>query len=56
MADGEYFNIGMTVSVLTCHGLTVEGEVSAYDHPMKLLAISILSARRHRFDELIHRK
>lgn len=42
MAEGEYFSIGSTVSCITCYNQNIRGEVLAFDHGSKMLAISIL--------------
>jgi hypothetical protein len=39
MAEPDYFNVGMVVSCVTCHGMTIKGEVVAFDYPSKMLAI-----------------
>lgn len=44
MADSqqqEYFPVGATVQCVTCLGEKVEGEVVAFDHASKLLALSM---------------
>jgi len=41
MAEPEYFSVGMVVACVTCHDQRIQGEVVAFDHPSKMLIISI---------------
>ncbi|XP_064613779.1 protein LSM12-like [Liolophura sinensis] len=44
MAEGEYFSIGSTVSCITCYNQNIRGEVLAFDHGSKMLAIKSAAA------------
>ena len=42
MADNEYFPVGTILSCTMCNGRKIQGEVMAFDHTTRVLAISIL--------------
>jgi len=50
MAEAEYFNIGMIVSCTTCHGHKIQGEVMAFDHVTKVLALKSSSGKPNMHD------
>lgn len=40
--NSEYFSIGSTVRIVTCHNVEMRGEVVAFDVGTKFLILSIL--------------